>query len=145
MVIYTTYFDNLKNISGDGSYFVSIAGQTPEWFERADDGRHFKMTKLAPRAKWWHEWQRLFRKNPNSDKSVCWYSEKYLNTVLRYVTPSQVVNALKAISDEPTARFFMVCYEPPNRFCHRMVFREWFNSFETPGVDAVVEFGQGNS
>ena len=119
-MIYTSYFGNIKNLqSRPGLEFISIAGKTPDWFTGA------KLSLLAPKHDWWKEWHEKFADDLGSKESVAWYSDKYWKTVLRDLDPLETAQLIK-----DTVGWNMpvlLCYETPEKFCHRHLVRKWLN------------------
>ena len=121
-MIYTSYFGNarkiLKTIPNAG--LISIAGKTPDWFI----GKKFK--QLMPHYDWWKEWHDKFEGSLESKESKEWYIDKYNGTVLKQLDPLSIARKLKDLVDwKPT---FILCYETPEKFCHRHIVAEWFNN-----------------
>ena len=124
-MIYTSYFGNVKKLKAENpSIFpVSIAGRSPKGF----DG--MKFTPLAPLYSWWKEWREKFGENPDSAESVEWYSRKYKDTVLGELNPKTVAELLEtAASKYGKKDVILLCYETPDRFCHRKLIEEWLNA-----------------
>jgi len=125
-MIYTSYFGNIKKIlkSCPDAGLISIAGRTPEWF----DGKKFK--DLMPHYDWWKEWHDMFADNLELNVSKKWYSDKYYSTVLSNLDPLEIARKLKILVDwRPT---FILCYETPEKFCHRHIVADWFNKYHIP-------------
>ena len=109
MIVYTSYFGNIKRLQKGGNInFISIAGKTPEWFT----GK--KCSKLAPKYYWWKEWK-------NKNLSEEWYTEQYYNTVLNNINLSEL---LEELGENP----ILLCYETPEKFCHRHIVAAWLKS-----------------
>lgn len=123
---YTSYFGNIKKILEvePNAGLVSIAGKTPDWFT----GCKFK--RLAPRYDWWIEWHEKFKENLESRESKKWYTSKYLDTVLKHLDAREMAQKLKDLVGYKTV--FLLCYETPEKFCHRHIISEWLNN---AGVD----------
>lgn len=120
-MIYTSYFSNIKKVltAVPDAGLVSIAGKTPDWFT----GERF--ISLMPRWLWWKEWHEKFASDLESDESKKWYTAKYKETVLRQLDPHVVARQLKDLVQwKPT---FILCYETPEKFCHRHIVAEWLN------------------
>lgn len=130
MKIYTSYYGNIKKIKGQTMFFVNIAGYAPQWFKNSNAYNFASIPELAPRKDWWQEWHIKFSKNPDSDESVKWYTEKYLSTVLYKMQPYEIVDRLRTICSDDDATFILLCYETPDKFCHRQIVKEWFNQHE---------------
>ena len=119
---YTSYFGNIKKIlkACPDAGLVSIAGKTPDWFK----GQKFK--KLAPHYDWWKEWHDMFASNLDSHESRSWYTEKYIKTVLQHLDARNVATKLKECTGFKTV--FLLCYETPDKFCHRHIVAEWLKN-----------------
>lgn len=125
-MIYTSYFGNAKNILEicPDAGLISIAGKTPEWF----DGKKFK--PLMPHYDWWKEWHDMFADKLESKESKEWYVKKYYDTVLKNLDQLSVARKLKDLVNwKPT---FILCYETPEKFCHRHIVAEWFDKAHVP-------------
>ena len=121
-MIYTSYFGNIKKILAavPDAKFISIAGKTPNWFVGE------KFSELAPKYSWWQEWHDKFDGDYDSNESKLWYKDKYYETVLSNLKQLDVAQKLKALADWcPT---FILCYETPEKFCHRHLVAEWLNA-----------------
>lgn len=105
----TSYFaKNAKNLNA-----ISIAGKSPDWYT----GREYKA--LAPKYEWWIKWK-------TEGLSEQWYIEQYYKTVLRHLNPQQVYNELGENA-------ILLCWEGPDKFCHRHLIAKWFKA--TLGIE----------
>ena len=121
MTLHTSYFGNINKIKQEDQelpVFVSIAGKTPSWF----DGP--RMPELAPKKEWWIEWHERFKDSLESSESVTWYTKKYKETVLSCLDQVSVVTKLGELSKN----IVLLCYETPEKFCHRHLVSEWIDS-----------------
>lgn len=121
-MIYTTYFGKiaaLKKIRPNAA-LVSIAGWTPDWFIK-DGGLQYK--KLAPKYVWWKEWHDTFEKDLECEASKNWYIDKYNETVLSKLDQHAVKCDLYSLANRRDV--FILCYETPEKFCHRHLIAEW--------------------
>lgn len=121
MKIHTSYFDNINKIKQEDQeppVFVSIAGKTPSWF----DGP--RIPELAPKKEWWFEWHERFKDSLESSESVAWYTKKYKETVLSCLDQVSVVTKLSELGEN----IVLLCYETPEKFCHRHLVSEWIDS-----------------
>lgn len=123
-MIYTTYFANLKNLP-DNIIPVSIAGKSPEWYH----GLEYK--KLAPKYSFWKVWKE------NQDNQ--YYIDHYYSDVLSGLTQMEVIKELTILLQAKVNRVLhhpldsnlnqyhiaLVCYESPEKFCHRHLVSEW--------------------
>jgi uncharacterized protein (DUF488 family) len=118
-LIYTSSFDNVKKLK-ELSYlnFISIAGNTPEWFEqnikKYNNQHYFKFQELAPKYSWWKDWND--GKLSNDD-----YIKLYNETVLDKINVKELKEKLLKISNP-----VFLCYENSNEFCHRHIFAKWW-------------------
>ena len=121
-MIYTSYFGNIKKIikKHPDAGLISIAGATPAWFTG------MKCKELMPHYDWWKEWHETFKENLESVASKSWYTEKYNETVLKNLDKMKIARKLKDLVEwKPT---FILCYETPEKFCHRHLVADWFNA-----------------
>lgn len=118
-VIYTSYFGNTKKIIKciPNACLVSIAGKTPDWFK----GEKYK--PLMPHYMWWKEWHDMFSSNIESKESRAWYIDKYYSTVLNMLNPLETSMQLKDLAKGHP--IFILCYETPEKFCHRHIVADW--------------------
>ena len=121
-IIYTSYFGNIQKIAKicPNMCFVSIAGKSPDWF----DGIRYK--PLMPIYSWWREWHDMFINDLESDYSRSWYIKKYVNTVLSKLKPYDIKNELTMLVN--SNNIVLLCYETPEKFCHRHIVADWFNA-----------------
>lgn len=128
-MIYTSYFSKVKALYGQNPnlVFISIAGKTPNWFDNSliDVLRY---SKLAPKYEWWRVWHEKFKDNLESDESMNWYIKKYYETILNQLNPIFVQRDLLDLSNRKDV--VLLCYETPEKFCHRQIVMNWFNSAE---------------
>ena len=117
--IYTSYFDNIKNLPQDEYFFVCIRGDHPEWY----DGFVYK--PLIP-GKWWFEWNSLKKETSNQYYFADhFYREMYLQTNLSKTTPEQVVSELEKLANG--RKIVLICGEIPPEFCHRRIIDTWLS------------------
>ena len=92
--------------SGSMSNVVSIAAKAPLWYK----GREYK--KLAP--KYW------FFKKYKEDGDEKFYTEQYQKEVLDKLDVQTVFNELGEDA-------ILLCWESPEKFCHRHLVANWLN------------------
>jgi hypothetical protein len=129
MKLYTSYFAKVRQLREMGfDNLVCVAGYAPNFFHDLPDA-HF-MPELAPRRFWWQEWYKKFRNHTDSEESKAWYEQKYYDTVLSKLDPQTVLNELgdKAV---------MLCYEPPEMFCHRHLIADWLTKHTGVEVEEI--------
>lgn len=122
-MIYTSYFNNYHRlqIANPNLVFISIAGKTDNSF---NSNEMLKYIKLAPKYNWWNDWHMIFHENLDSYESQKWYIEKYYETVLNKLNPYEVQRELLEMSGRRNV--VLMCYETPDKFCHRHIVSEWF-------------------
>ena len=121
-MIYTSYFGNIKKVKADipDAAFISIAGRTPDWFIGV------KFPRLMPKYVWWKEWHDTFWADLNSQESRDWYIKKYRETVLASL---DILQTARDIKDAVGWHIpVLLCYETPEKFCHRHIVADWLNS-----------------
>lgn len=109
-MIYTGYFAKTKEYEQNGLIPVGISGKIPDGFTGV------RYQKLAPKYDWWKEWH---------DKKLSdnWYKEKYYETVLNLLNSVVVAQELQGFGENVV----LLCYETPEKFCHRHLVAEWLN------------------
>ena len=136
-MLYTSYYNNLHNIPLN-IIPVAISGRVPDIYT----GIRFK--DLAPKYWWWYKWENklyitkeeliehgislekysyLINKILNNDD----YEVLYRITVLDKLKPQEIINKCLEISNE--ADFVFICYEEPEKFCHRHILAKWLTEF----------------
>lgn len=125
MNIYTSYFGNVKKIREQipDMCLVSVAGKTPSWF--LDMSNHYSYKALAPKYLWWREWHDRFSDDLESAKSIEFYGLKYCNTVLNNLNANAIKNEMRRLSNDNDV--CLLCYETPEKFCHRHLICNWLN------------------
>ena len=112
--IYTSYFAKTNKLLDKGlKNLISIAGKCPDDFLINHYCTQYK--KLAPKYIWWKEWH-------DNNLSNEWYIEKYNETVLNLLDPNQIFFDLTKNNTEDAV---ILCWECPNKFCHRHLIAEW--------------------
>jgi len=103
-MLYTSYFSFVQKIPPE--FLVSVAGRAPAGFAGAE------YRKLAPKYEWWRQWH-------DQKLADAWYIEKYYETVLSKLNPREVLRDLDGK--------IILCWETPEKFCHRHLVAEWLN------------------
>ena len=124
-MIYTGYYAKIKEYEQNGLVVVGVSGKIPDGF----NGKRYQ--KLAPKYDWWHEWH---------DKKLSneWFKQKYYETVLNQLDAVSVVKELQDFGEN----IVLLCYETPEKFCHRHLAAEWLK--EKAQLN-VVEFELQNT
>lgn len=108
MLIYTSYFAQVKNLPSDIVPISIAAKQVPGW-------RYPVYKALAPTYNILYDYKR------DGDKDH--YVAAYLRDVLRYLSPEKVVADLEKLSGGKDIA--LICYEKSGSFCHRHVVARW--------------------
>lgn len=119
-MIYTSYFANLRNLP-DSFEPVSIARWPPKWF------RGLQFWALSPTAYILSKY-----KHDNNEED---YVYEYRRRVLDTLDPDEVVRKLHAATNKPNIA--LLCYERPEKFCHRHLVADWLNDH---GIECL-EYG----
>ena len=120
-MIYTGYFSKTKEYEQNGLIPVGVSGKIPDGFTG------LRYQKLAPKYEWWKRWH-------DEKLSDQWFKERYYETVLNQLDPSVVAQELQSFGEN----IVLLCYETPEKFCHRHLIAEWLNN--KAGTD-IREFG----
>lgn len=114
-MLYTGYFAKLKTYEKAGLQPISIAGKAPDFYK----GPQYKY--LAPRYKMFMDW----KKGKITDED---YTREY-NEYLETLDEQSVYRSLTSFGDNA----ILLCYEPPDKFCHRHLVAEWLTN--VMGID----------
>lgn len=110
-MIFTSYFENLKELDQNGLIPIAICGGIPDYYH----GLWYK--KLAP------SWSIYSQYKETGQCDV--YIKRYTSEILSRLNPEQVYQDLYNLADE-SSNFVMMCYEKPDEFCHRHLVSNWF-------------------
>lgn len=131
MILYTTYFAQLRNLP-ENIIPISICSKAPDWYK----GLQYK--KLAPKYDFFMEW----KKNHDNDYYIKCFNEQVLSNFI----PSQVYEELcdiaqdfvESLPEEDIRKQLhkmgdpyyvaLICYEKPEDFCHRHLVADWLTS-----------------
>lgn len=107
-MIYTGYYANMKKMPENERYaLVSISRGNPSWMPDLLD-----VIELKP------SWEMVeLAKSHDYERYVQMYQEKLSRVRLQDI--------LNQIPDES----ILLCYESPDKFCHRHMVRNWLNSY----------------
>ena len=130
-MIYTGYYAKIKEYESNGLVLVAISGKIPDGFNG------IKYQKIAPKYIWWQKWH-------DEKMSDEWYIDKYYETVLNQLNPNEVLNDLQKMGEN----IVLLCYETPEKFCHRHIFAKWLNDklgvniceFECKNIQQTFDF-----
>lgn len=115
MMIYTSYFAKLRNIS-PAIVPISICGKPPAAYH----GKQLKM--LAP--KW--SFFKIWKETHDNDFYIRHYHEEVLNKL----DAKKMAAMLRSISNDKDV--VLLCYEKPGDFCHRHLVAKWFREHGIP-------------
>lgn len=99
----TSYYSRVDHKNPNA---VSIAAKCPKWYK----GREYK--KLAP--KYW------FFKKYKEDGDEESYTKSYYKEVLNKLNPREIYNELGEDA-------VILCWEAPDKFCHRHIVADWLS------------------
>lgn len=114
--MYTSYFARRKQLLQMGyTNLISIAGKSMDDFVKfyGDDIKKHEYKTLAP--KYW------FFKKYKEDGDEEYYTEQYYKEVLSKLNAKDV---FKKLGDDAV----LLCWEAPNKFCHRHLVADWLNN-----------------
>lgn len=120
-MIYTSYYDNLKNINTDIYAPIGISGWIPDNYVGA------RYIPLAPKWAIYKEYAQTHDTNQ--------YTRRYKEEVLAKRNINKVVCDLFILADSKIP--VLLCYERPELFCHRKLVAHWLisNGFYTLELD----------
>jgi hypothetical protein len=125
MKIYTSYFGNIKKITNP----VSIAIKPPHWYS----GHCY--LKLAPKWDLVSKFKIESKKDLNA--AIAMYTRAYTEEILGILYQTDVFNELYQIYHGQD--IVLLCYETPEKFCHRYLVADWFGKI---GIN-VMEASNG--
>ena len=107
-MLYTSYFSNIKKLPKD-IIPISIAAKAPSWY----NGYEYKV--LAPSFSIFKE----YKETLNEEQ----YVSRYSYEILRKLNPHYIARDLLKLSNNKS--FALICYEKPDKFCHRHLVSFW--------------------
>ena len=110
-MIYTGYFNRLKEYEEAGLTPICIAGYPPKEINFTG----IRFPALAPKKIWWQEWH-------DNHLSHEWYEQKYNETVLNRLSAVETSEKLRSYGED----VILLCVEKPSEFCHRHLVSKWF-------------------
>src|SRR5574344_2351217 len=103
---------------------ISVAGKCPSWYT----GKQFKT--LAPKYDWWIKWEEKAKEvGFDNLENNLWYEEQYKQTVLDKLSVKDVLIQLHLLALCPLDEVTLLCYETPDKFCHRHLIANWLNEW----------------
>ena len=126
MEIKTGYFAKAKQYADDGYALVSIAKVAP-WFLPKDVVLN-SLSELAPTKE-----ILALKDNPVE------YEKRYRAEILSNLTCSRIYQRLAGIANKMhIGKIVLLCYESPNKFCHRHIVAKWLGDFLGKNISEVV-------
>lgn len=121
-MIYTSYFSRLADVPNP----ISISLFRPKWLKKIEE-----CEKLMPPI-----W--LLNSYKNGKTSWACYDQIYRRVVLAKLDPAELVKELTPLGSSQD--FTLLCYEAPDKFCHRQIVAEWLREAGFPCEE--FNFGQ---
>lgn len=115
MIIYTSYFANVRKLAASGIKPMSISLYPPRYFQGT------RLYNVAPTK------SILFAKNQTHEQ----YTQRYINEVLSKIDAKTFVEQLECMSGGMDVA--LCCFEVPSAFCHRHILADWLH--DQLGID----------
>lgn len=116
-MLYTSYFAKLRNLPQD-VVPVAICAKIPDWYS----GLYYR--KLAP------SYDILMNYRITGDEQK--YRQQYWSGVLKKLTVAEVRSDLRKLLELNGYTWqntiALICYESPEKFCHRHLVSEWMRA-----------------
>ena len=116
-MLYTSYFAKVKEIESSDTTCISIARNCPPWF------RGICYKKVAPTQQMLNDYHMYH--------DIEAYVKIY-NKILSELNPKDIVLDLIRLTRDKYENIILVCYETPDKFCHRHLLAEWLNDNNFP-------------
>ena len=110
-MLYTSYFAKAKNIKDPNTICVSISLHPPKWF----NGLCYK--KVSPTQQILDDWHAHY-----DEKN---YKIEYEKQVISNLVARDIVLDLIKLTENKYDTIVLLCYETPDKFCHRHIVAEW--------------------
>lgn len=125
-MIYTSYFGGLRKYADEllarQIVPISIAQMKPSWY------RGLEYRALAPSKEMLHDYKtNLVYRLDTPFKKKERYILQYYRDILQNLTPEKVAADLLHLA-KPRTDVVLLCYEKPNRFCHRQIVADWLKT-----------------
>lgn len=121
-MIYTSYFSKWKGFEDPNYVLMATTYYKPEWFS----GEWF--FDVAPKKE-------LVEKYKAGEVGADQYTDIYLN----YLTENSEKILAQVRAFDPNKTYILLCFEGPDRFCHRHVLSSWLRSKGIPCEEYNVE------
>ena len=111
-MIYTSYYANVKNIDREKYYTAQISNSAPFSLD-------FKIDLFIP------DWKNIVQPHKLMEITDEEFKERYINQLK--LNKDKIEELVKELQnkDKPTV---LICYEKPDKFCHRFILAEFINS-----------------
>jgi len=109
-MVYTSYFGALKKLPNDFAPIAICGKMVFPW-------SGLRYAKLAPKKWFFDEW----KKNRDND----FYEYHFYTEVLAKLDACAVVKELEALVGDESKTPCLLCYETPDKFCHRHLVSAW--------------------
>jgi len=109
-MIYTSYFGSLKRLPAD---FVPVAICGKMVFP----WHGLRYPKLAPKKCFFDVWKKTHDNG--------YYVSHYEHQVLAALDRNEVIRELRELVGDDSKTICLVCYETPDKFCHRHLVAKW--------------------
>jgi len=117
-MLYTSYFAKVNEITDPNTVCVSIARNYPPYFK----GICYK--KVSPTQQILNDWHMY------ADEER--YVKDYTEQVLSRLNAKEVVLDLIRLTRNQYDNIVLVCYETPDKFCHRHLLAKWLTDNHFP-------------
>ena len=120
--VYTGYFAQLNKYKGRGLFPIAICGKSPEFF------RGVELKCFAPTWDIYSKWK-------NKEISDEEYSTRFKNEILDKLEPKAILNFFDGFCTD----IVLLCYETPEKFCHRHLVSEWLCSIGINSEEYIIK------
>ena len=136
MNIKTSYFTKLNTIDTTKVETIAIPLKLLDFIDKDKISQHRK--ELALNSKKFWEYKKLVKENPELAK------EKYIETYNNQLNDNDIISIMKDIIKEAQNKnkkeILLMCYEGPDKFCHRHILASRINKLLPQlNIDKVVE------
>lgn len=135
---FTTYFSIIKSLPY-GCFPISIANAPPSFINYTDFGKY---PPLYPGHSILSEYRRTVKHDPEEAEAT--YRRRYFDEVLGKLYQGDVLHDCMLMARHWVEKngirvkqplFALVCYESPDKFCHRHLVREWIMDVYPKSID----------
>lgn len=117
-MIYTSYYTKMSRLSAEDKIFLRVSNSQPSWFKH----------KTIPCTKFYPEWL-LVEGVKNKTITEDEYKQAYLLMLNKDPEfKSKMQDKLKTLQkDNPDKNIVLLCWEAPDKFCHRHILADWLD------------------